>query len=242
MIIYPAIDIQNGKCVMLRQGVKGDSTTYGHNPVDIALKWQQLGAQFLHLIDLDGAILDNASLNLKIIEDVKDAVNIPIQVGGGIRDIERASYLLDEVGIDRIILGTAAIQDIDLLKELSDKYPGRVAVAVDAQDGVVAIEGWTKKSNTMAIDLCKHIEEIGIDTVIYTDILKDGMLSGPNLDFSKILIEKTKLKIIVSGGVTSLSDIKNIKALGAYGAIIGKGLYEELITLPEAIKIAKEEL
>lgn len=242
MIIYPAIDLQSGKCVMLRQGRAKDRTIYSDDPTEIALKWEELGAEYIHVVDLDGAIYGEDRGNLSIIRDMRRKLNIPMQVGGGIRDMEKISYLLDQVGIDRVIVGTLAVQDNDILKSMSEKYPGQIAVSIDAQDGLIAIKGWTESSDVHAIDLCRNLEDVGIETIIYTDIARDGMLQGPNIEFSKQLIDETKLDVIVSGGITHLHDIEAIAAIGATGAIIGKGLYDGRISLQTAIQVAKEAL
>ena len=242
MIIYPAIDLQNGKCVMLRQGRAEDRTIYSDNPIEIALKWEELGAEYIHVVDLDGAIYGEDRGNLSIIRDMRRKLNIPMQVGGGIRDMEKISYLLDQVGIDRVIVGTLAVQDNDILKSMSEKYPGQIAVSIDAQDGLIAIKGWTENSDVHAIDLCRNLEDVGIETIIYTDIARDGMLQGPNIEFSKQLIDETKLDVIVSGGVTNLHDIETIAAIGATGAIVGKGLYDGRVSLQTAIQVAKGAL
>lgn len=242
MIIYPAIDIQNGKCVMLEQGIAEASTVYGDSPVEIALRWKSLGAEYIHVIDLDAAIYGEDRGNLSIIEDMRRALDIPIQVGGGIRDTQKLIYLLDTIGIDRVIIGTLAIENTHILKDLARKYRGRIAVSIDAKDGLVAIKGWTENSNRHAIDLCHEIGATGIETIIYTDISRDGMLQGPNLEFSKELIHETGLEVIVSGGVTTLQDIEAIRAINASGAIIGKGLYDDRIDLKRAIQVGKGAL
>lgn len=240
MKIYPAIDIKNGKCVMLKQGNPDDETIYSDDPLEIAFEWEEKGAEFLHIVNLDGAIYGKDRGNFAIIEKIRQKLNIPIQVGGGIRDKEKISFLLDNIGVDRVIVGTLAIEDKNTLAQVAEKYPGRLAVSIDAKDGLVATRGWTRESSITAEKLCSEIKKIGIDTVIYTDISKDGMLKGPNIQYSKELIQKTGLDVIVSGGITNLDDIKSIKKIGAAGAIIGKALYSGKIDLRKAIQIAKE--
>lgn len=242
MKIYPAIDIKGGKTVMLKQGNPEDETIYSYNPSEIALKWKQRGAEFLHIVDLDGAIYGKSKENLAIVKKIKQNLNIPIQVGGGIRDEKKIRYLLENIGVDRIIVGTLAIEDRDLLASISRKFTSKIAVSIDVKDGFVATRGWTKESNIRALDLCYEIKNIGIDTIIYTDISKDGMLQGPNEEFAKDLIGKTGLKVIVSGGITTLEDIKTVKKIGATGVIIGKALYDGKIDLKKAIQTAKEDL
>ncbi|HHW70667.1 MAG TPA: 1-(5-phosphoribosyl)-5-[(5-phosphoribosylamino)methylideneamino]imidazole-4-carboxamide isomerase [Clostridiales bacterium] len=239
MIIYPAVDIKNGNCVMLQQGKPESKTIYGNDPVEIALKWQNEGAEYIHIVDLDGAIYGEDRGNLSIIEDIREKLTIPIQVGGGVRDTDKIAYLLDEVGIDRVIVGTLAIEAEDIVADMAKRYPGKIAVSIDAKNGLVAIKGWTEGSTIDAIELCSRIENMGIDTVIYTDITRDGMLKGPNIEFSKKLIETTDLDVIISGGITSIADIRDIANIGAAGAIIGKGLYSGQVNLIDAIQAAR---
>lgn len=242
MKIYPAIDIKDGKSVMLKQGNPEDKIIYSNDPLDIALKWEQKGAQFLHIVDLDGAIYGKSKKNLFIIEKIKQNLNIPIQVGGGIRDESKIYYLLENIKVDRIIVGTLAIESSHILASVSKKFASRIAVSIDVKDGFVAIKGWTKGSNIKALDLCSNVKDMGIDTIIYTDISKDGMLQGPNKEFAKELIEKTRLNVIVSGGISTIEDIKAVKEIGASGVIIGKALYDGKIDLKKAIKIAEGEI
>lgn len=242
MKIYPAIDIKDGKSVMLKQGNPEDKTVYSDNPLEIALRWEKKGAEFIHIVDLDGAIHGKSKENLAVIKKIKQNLTIPIQVGGGIRDEGKIFYLLEDIGIDRIIVGTLAIENRDVLSCISGKFPSRIAVSIDVSDGFAAIKGWTEDSNLRAMDLCYKLKDFGIDTVIYTDISRDGMLQGPNTEFAEELIEKTGLKVIVSGGVTTLDDIKAVKKIGAAGVIIGKALYDGKIDLQKAIETAKEEL
>ncbi len=239
MIIYPAIDIKSGNCVMLKQGKLEYKTIYGNDPVEIALRWEEEGAEYIHIVDLDGAIYGEDRGNLSIIGEMRQKLAISMQVGGGIRDANKMDYLLDEIGIDRIIVGTLAIEDDNLLASMAKKYPGRIAVSIDAKDGLVAIKGWTEGSAIDAIALCSKVEDLGIDTIIYTDISRDGMLKGPNIEFSKALIETTGLDIIISGGITSIEDIRDIANIGAAGVIIGKGLYDGQLELNAAIRAAR---
>lgn len=242
MVIYPAIDIQNGKCVMLKQGRADNKTVYGNDPVEIGLKWERKGAEYVHIVDLDGAIFGEDRGNLNIIKDMRQHLKIPMQVGGGIRDSKKISYLLDEIGVDRVIVGTLAVKNSTLLSRIAKRYPGQIAVSIDAQDGFVAIKGWTESSSVDAIDLCHRLSDMGIDTIIYTDIARDGMLKGPNIEFSKRIIARTNLEVIVSGGITTLDDIQALMGISATGAIIGKGLYDGRIDLQKAIQTAKEAL
>lgn len=238
MIIYPAIDIKDKKCVGLTQGKLSDKIVYYDDPVYVAEKWVRSGAQFLHIIDLDGAF-DKPSTNMNIIQDIVNKVPIPIQVGGGIRSIDCIKFYLD-MGISRIILGTAAINNISMIEKAVKLFKHKIAIGIDAKDGLVAINGWTKQSHTTAIELAQKMENIGIKTIIYTDIYRDGTLSGPNIDYTEKLIRNTNIDIITSGGIGNYEDIKSVKAIGAAGVIIGKALYEGKIDLKTAITMGEE--
>src|SRR5690554_5282835 len=180
MVIFPAIDIKGGKCVRLLQGRAEDETVYGNDPVEMALKWEQEGAEYLHVVDLDGAF-SGKSPNEKIIKKIAESISIPIQLGGGIRTMDKIQRLLNEYGIQRVVLGTAAVENTVLLKEAVERYGNRIVAGIDAKDGKVAIKGWVEKTDLSAVELGQEMKEIGIDTIIYTDIAKDGMLKGPNL-------------------------------------------------------------
>jgi len=237
MIIFPAIDIKDGKCVRLLRGDFNEVTVYSENPHEVAKRWEAEGGEFLHIVDLDGAregFRKNSQVILKILESVK----IPIQVGGGIRDMETVDFYLNS-GVERVILGTAAVKDENFLKAAINKYGGRIVAGVDAKDNFVAIDGWENVSQINAVEFGKRLKSLGVSTIIYTDIKTDGTLKGPNLAAISEMVEKTKLNVIASGGVGKLEDIKNIKNCGAYGAIIGKALYTNNVPLKEAIEIAK---
>ncbi|NLX70819.1 MAG: 1-(5-phosphoribosyl)-5-[(5-phosphoribosylamino)methylideneamino]imidazole-4-carboxamide isomerase [Clostridiales bacterium] len=235
MTIYPAIDIKGGKCVRLVQGRSDQQTVYSDNPVEVALKWESKGAKFIHVVDLDGAF-QGKSKNDSIIKEMIKEINIPVQLGGGIRDIQKISYLLDELGISRVILGTVAIQDPGMLGITVKKYGNKIAVGIDARDGRVAIKGWMEEADITPVDLGKRVRDMGVETVIYTDILKDGMLEGPNISTTREMIQQTELNIIASGGVSQIQHIKDLKAIGASGVIIGKALYTGMIKLEDALK------
>ncbi len=236
MIIFPAIDIKNGKCVRLLQGRAEDVTIYGNDPVEMALNWEKQGSEYLHVVDLDGAF-DGKSPNEDIIKKMTRAVSIPIQLGGGIRSLDKIKRLFDDYGIQRVILGTAAIENTELLKRAVDKYGDRIAVGIDASSGNAAIKGWVQKTDISALDLGRKVKDIGVNTVIYTDIAKDGMLSGPNKQETKEMIDQTGLNIIASGGITNLEDLRQMKEIGAAGAIVGKALYTRAIRLSDALSI-----
>ncbi|HZK34751.1 MAG TPA: 1-(5-phosphoribosyl)-5-[(5-phosphoribosylamino)methylideneamino]imidazole-4-carboxamide isomerase [Bacillota bacterium] len=236
MIIFPAIDIKGGKCVRLLQGRAEDETVYGTDPVEMAKNWEGQGAEYLHLVDLDGAF-DGHSPNEELIKNMAKAVSIPIQLGGGIRTMEKIKRLLDDYGIQRLILGTSAVENTQLLQEAISIYADRIVAGIDASQGKVAVRGWVEKTDISAVDLGLKMKDFGIETVIYTDIAKDGMLGGPNIEETAEMINKTGLEIIAAGGVTCLEDLKGIKEISAAGAIIGKALYTKDIQLSKALEI-----
>ncbi len=231
MILFPAIDIRNGKCVRLIQGNYDEETIYGDSPTDMALEWEKQGAEYIHIVDLDGAKTGD-STNREAIRAIAKAVAIPIQVGGGIRSMDT----IDEhiaAGVSRVIIGTAAITNRTFLKEAVEKYGNQIAVSIDARNGYVATDGWTETSDVRAIDLLQELEEIGVKTVVYTDILKDGMMQGPNFEELGIVDEASSIDIIASGGVSTEENIERLKNMELYGAIIGKALYEGTLSLEQ---------
>jgi phosphoribosylformimino-5-aminoimidazole carboxamide ribotide isomerase len=236
MIIYPAIDIKGGKCVRLQQGKADEETVFGEDPVQMALAWEEQGAEFIHLVDLDGAFEGHSS-NLSIIAQLARRVSVPIQLGGGIRTMDRVIMLLEEYGIARVILGTAALESPKLVEEAVKRYGNRIAAGIDAKRGKAAIRGWVQKTDIEAVELGRRMKSMGIDTVIYTDIARDGMMAGPNLRETRAMIDGTGLDIIASGGVSSLEDVRNVKGIGAAGVIVGRALYTGAISLTEALKV-----
>ena len=236
MIIFPAIDIKDKKCVRLTQGDFDKVNVYGEDPSLMAKKWAGYGAEFIHVVNLNGS-RDEVGINDETLAKVAKAVDVPIQVGGRIRDEKRVKELLD-LGINRVIVGTMAIENKELLKELIEKYGNdKIVVSIDAKNGKVATHGWEKVSDIDSVDLCKELEQIGVKTIVYTDISKDGMLEGPNFDIYKELSQKTSLDIIASGGVTSIDDVKRLLDMNMYGAIIGKALYDNRIDLKEVLDL-----
>ena len=236
MIIFPAIDIKDNKCVRLTQGDFDKVNIYSEDPYLMAKKWVECGAKFIHVVNLNGS-RDEVGINDETLEKIATSVDIPIQVGGGIRDEKRVKELLD-LGINRVIVGTMAIENKNLLKELINKYgQEKIVVSIDARNKKVATHGWEKLSDIDYVDLCKELEQIGVKTIVYTDISKDGMLKGPNFDIYKELSQKTSLDIIASGGVTSIDDIKKLRDMNMYGAIIGKALYDKKLDLKEVIDL-----
>lgn len=229
MILFPAIDIRNGNCVRLIQGDYGKEIIYGDSPTDMALEWQRQGAEYLHIIDLDGAKSGNSS-NCLAIQAIAKAVSIPVQVGGGIRSME----IIDEhiaSGVSRVIIGTAAISDRAFLEEAVEKYGDKIAVSIDARNGFVATDGWTETSDVQAIDLLKELEQLGVKTVIYTDIFKDGMMQGPNFEELDAVNKASSIDVIASGGVSTEENITELRTMDLYGAIIGKALYDGNLSL-----------
>lgn len=235
MIIFPAIDIKDNKCVRLLQGDFDKVNVYGNDPSLMAKKWEDKGAKFLHMVSLNGA-RGEGNVNDESIKKLLSTVNIPIQMGGGIRSKERVKELLD-LGVDRVILGSVAIKDKELLKDLISQYKEKIVVSVDAKNGKVAAQGWEEVSDVNSLDFCKELEEMGVKTIVYTDISKDGMMIGPNFDIYEKLSKETNLDIIASGGVTSIEDVKKLKAMDLYGVIIGKSLYENKIDLKEVLDL-----
>ena len=234
MQLYPAIDMKNGKCVRLRQGAFKDITVYSELPEEIAALWQEKGATFLHLVDLDGA-LAGRSVNEETIKKIVSSVNIPVEIGGGIRSEEAIKNML-ALGVKRVIIGTKAVEEPEFLKDMVEKFGAdAIAAGVDAKDGMVAIQGWEQVSTVTATDLCLKMKEYGVKHIIYTDISRDGMLSGPNIPATKKLTEETGLDIIASGGVSCMEDLQALYDAGISGAIIGKALYEKRVDLEEAV-------
>lgn len=233
MIIFPAVDIKNGKCVRLQKGVWDSATVYNDEPSAAAQLWESKGAEYIHIVNLDGAF-GIAGDNMAAVKKIIENVNVPIQLGGGIRslsDIEQALSL----GISRVILGTAAIENREFLKEAISKYDERIVVSIDAKDGYVAVKGWTEVTPFKVLDLSKEFEGYGLKTLVYTDISRDGMMMGPDFKTLMELNEKTNLDIIASGGIKGKEDILKLKDADLYGAIIGKALYTGDIVLEEIL-------
>ncbi|MEW6066692.1 MAG: 1-(5-phosphoribosyl)-5-[(5-phosphoribosylamino)methylideneamino]imidazole-4-carboxamide isomerase [Nitrospirota bacterium] len=241
MFIIPAIDLKDGKCVRLLQGRKDAVTTYSNNPVATAKKWESCGAKLLHIVDLDGAFTGNPK-NLDSIIKVRKAVRASLQVGGGIRGIGNIMKVFSS-GVDKIIIGTAAIEDPEFLTYCCNKYPGKILVGIDAKNGMVAIKGWEEVTSLTAKDMAQRLAMIGVAGIIYTDISKDGMLSGPNIEAIKEMVEGVNIPVIASGGVSNMDDIKNLlKIKNLWGVITGKAIYTGTLDLKEAIEITKLSL
>jgi phosphoribosylformimino-5-aminoimidazole carboxamide ribotide isomerase len=240
MLLFPAIDIKNGQCVRLRQGSFQDVLVYSDVPLKIAKQWEAAGASFIHIVDLDGALLGH-SVNDDVIREIVSEVKIPVQVGGGIRTVKDIENKLN-LGVERVIIGTKAVKDPAFIKEVVSTFGSRrIVIGIDAKDGMVAIEGWEKISSYQAVTLALEMKKYGVKTIVYTDISKDGMLQGPNTSHTKELVEATGLNIIASGGVSSLKDLESLEEINVYGAIIGKALYENHIDLKKAIQLFEKK-
>lgn len=240
MLVIPAIDLHRGRCVRLYQGDPERETVYGENPVEVALQWEQLGAKMLHLVDLDGAFT-GLTKNAEIIREIGESVHVPLQLGGGIRTKESVEKALS-VGISRIILGTMAVEEPRMASELVSEYKEAILVGIDARDGQVAVKGWKESSDFSVLELAGQIEEWGVKEVVYTDISRDGTLKGPDFEGLKAIIAHTSLQIIVSGGISSLSDLSALKPFSdrIRGVIIGKALYSNQLTLPDAMAVCNQ--
>jgi phosphoribosylformimino-5-aminoimidazole carboxamide ribotide isomerase len=238
MIIIPAIDLKDGKCVRLLQGRKEDVTVYSEDPVAMALHWVEMGAKLLHVVDLDGAFTGEQK-NFEIIRDIRKSIHIPIELGGGIRTIERIDQLIN-LGVDRTIIGTSAAQDPEMVRLACEKHPGKVLVGIDAKDGKVAVKGWVEVTDLDAIDFARTMEGIGAAGIIYTDISRDGMLTGPNVEAMRKMVESVRIPVIASGGVSSLDDLRGLMQIDdLWGAITGKALYSGSLDLKQAIELVK---
>lgn len=240
MKLFPAIDIKDGKCVRLKQGLFNDVTVYSDRPYEIAMEFEKCGADYIHLVDLDGSV-KGRSVNADTIKEIVAHVNIPVEIGGGIRTLDNIKETL-ELGVDRVIIGTRACEDPDFVKEAVDRFGAdKIVVGIDAKNGYVAIKGWEELSTVTVLDLAFKMKDMGVKTIIYTDIAKDGMLVGPNVAKTKELSDATGLDIVASGGMSSIDDLKNLAKENIYGAIIGKAIYEKRIDLREAVKLFKED-
>ncbi len=240
-MLYPAIDIQGGRCVRLVQGRMEEATVYGEDPAAMARRWVADGAEALHIVDLDGA-REGQPQNGEAVLAIRRAVAVPLQVGGGLRSREAAAAYLD-AGVERVVLGTRAAVDAEFLAEICAAHPGRVAVGIDARDGQVALKGWTEVIPLEAPELARRAEDLGAAAVIYTDIARDGTLSGPNVEAVSSLARQVTLPVIASGGVATVEDLRRLKALeadGVEGVIVGKALYEETLTVAEALAVLTE--
>ena len=236
MILYPAIDLLDGRVVRLRQGRREDVTDFG-DPVELARRWRAKGAQWLHLVDLEAAF-EGKTRQLPLLERIVEAFGGPVELGGGLRTMEDVRLRM-EAGVRRCIIGTAAAENPALVREACGAYPGRIAVGIDAKDGRVALRGWVATASLTAAELALQMKEMGVTTVIYTDVSRDGMMQGPNVPATRTLIEQTEMEIIGSGGVSSLQDISALRQAGCAGAILGRALYENAFTMEEALECVR---
>jgi len=237
MFIFPAIDLYEGKAVRLLRGEYDKMTVYSENPIEIAYEFESLGASHIHMVDLQGA-RDGGTPNIDIVRQVAENTGLFVEIGGGIRSMEVIDAYIG-AGIDRVILGTAAVQDKVFVKAAVDKYGEKIAVGADIKDGCVAIKGWTEKSQYTCFEFCKEMQNLGVKTLICTDISKDGAMQGTNRELYKELSEKFNMQIVASGGVSTIDDVKALAEMNLYGAIIGKAYYTKAISLKEAIEVAE---
>ena len=240
MFIIPAIDLKDGKCVRLLQGKKDAVTVYSHDPAATARKWESLGAKILHVVDLDGAFTGHQK-NIEMVLEIRRRVRMIMEVGGGIREMATVERLL-KAGIERVILGTSAVEDSAFVVDACNKFPGRILVGIDAKDGKVAVRGWEEVSTIGAKELARRVESTGVGGIIYTDISRDGMLSGPNIAAQEEMVNTVRIPVIASGGIATIDDVKGLlKIKGLWGAITGKAIYSGSLDLKEAIGISEKE-
>lgn len=237
MQIYPAIDIKDGRAVRLRQGLAADVTDYG-TPAEAAMDWKTQGATYLHVVDLDGAF-EGKGRNLPLVAEIVRETGLPVELGGGIRTMEDIEARLT-LGVARVILGTVALTDPDLVRRACARYPGRIACGIDAKDGRVAVRGWVEASDVDPVGLALRMKDAGVLDVIYTDIRRDGMQTGPNVEATAELVRRTGLRVIGSGGVGKIQDLYDLRDAGCAGAIVGKALYNGNFTLAQALRLEAE--
>jgi phosphoribosylformimino-5-aminoimidazole carboxamide ribotide isomerase len=238
MLILPAIDIRNGTCVRLRQGDYSRETIYADSPAAMAKHWEQQGAEFLHIVDLDGA-KEGQPANFPLVSSIVKSVHIPIEAGGGIRSQETIQLYLD-AGVNRLVIGTLALKEADWFREMCRKFPGRLVLGIDGRNGLVAAEGWLETSQILAADLAKQYAGLPLAALVYTDIAKDGMLAGPNISGMEAMRRAVPFPLVVSGGIAALDDVRSLAQGGFHSCIIGKALYENKFQLAEAIAVANE--
>ena len=237
MKIFPAIDLYEKKAVRLYKGRYDEMTVYSDEPLSVALDFEESGAEYIHLVDLEGA-RDGTTPNIDVVKKIVDNTDLFVEIGGGIRSMETVDRYFS-IGVDRVILGTAALTDEEFLKKALEKYGDKIAVCVDIKDGNVAIKGWVERSETNAFDFCAHLEELGVSTVICTDISRDGAMRGAAHDLYRELAEKFRMNFTASGGVSGIDDIKRLASLNIYGAIIGKAYYTGAISIREVVEVSK---
>jgi phosphoribosylformimino-5-aminoimidazole carboxamide ribotide isomerase len=239
MLLYPAIDLKDGDCVRLYKGEMSKATVFSNNPAQQAKAFEDDGCEWLHLVDLNGAFA-GAPVNAAPVEEILKTVSVPVQLGGGIRDLATIENWLSK-GLSRVILGTVAVENPDLVKEAALKFPGKVAVGIDARNGKVATRGWAEETDVNAIDLARIFQDVGVSAIIYTDIDRDGAMQGPNVTATAAIANAVSIPVIASGGVSTLKDLMDLKTCGAplNGAISGRALYDGVINIPEAVALLK---
>ena len=240
MLILPAIDLKEGRCVRLEQGLMDKGTVYNDDPAAQARTWQEQGGEYLHIVDLDGAFA-GVPKNKSAIQSIVEAIEIPSELGGGIRDLATIEAYL-ELGITRVILGTVAKENPELVEEACRKFPGQIVIGIDAKDGLVAVRGWADVTEKLATEMAKEMEGFGVEAIIYTDIVRDGMMQGPNIEATRALAESISIPVIASGGLSTLDDIRRLLAIessGVTGVITGKAIYSGAIDLREAVALTK---
>lgn len=241
MLVIPAIDLSEGKCVRLQRGDMNAKTVFSDDPAEVARRWANDGAEMIHIVDLDGAV-SGTSANFEAVRDIIAAVPIPVELGGGLRTVEQVARVLD-AGVKWAILGTAAISNRPELEKCLKRFGDRIIVGIDARDGRVAVQGWTQTSDVEALELAKQMEQLGVGKIIFTDINTDGMLGGPNIPAMKAMAQAVGIPVIASGGVTTLEDIRKLRGLerfGLEGCIVGRALYSGTIALAEAVTVANK--
>lgn len=241
MIFFPAIDLKQGRCVRLRQGDMDTATVFNEDPSDQACAFEKAGCRWLHVVDLDGA-LAGRPVNGVVVDSILDMIDIPVQLGGGIRTLATAANWLDR-GVRRVILGTAALRDPDLVRSACEAHPGRIAVAIDARGGRVAVQGWSEQSDVPVLDLARRFEDVGVAAIIFTDIGRDGLLAGPNTEATIELARAVSIPVILSGGISSLADLAAIKAAGEdilAGVVCGRAIYDGRIDVARALALLEE--
>lgn len=240
MIVIPAIDLKNGLCVRLLQGRKSEMTVYNEDPVEVARAFASAGAEMIHVVDLDGAFNEAESPNRAVVMRIVDAVDVPIEFGGGIRSLEDVQRLCD-AGVAQVVLGTVAAEAPTTLSDFVSSFGSKICVGIDARDGRVMTRGWETATPLMAVDLARSVAECGVERIIYTDIARDGALVGPNIEQTLAVARSANVRVTASGGVSSLEDIERLRDAGVDGVIVGKALYEGKFKLEEAIRVSKYE-
>ena len=240
MLIIPAIDLKNGLCVRLLQGRKSEMTVYNEDPVEVARAFASAGAEMIHVVDLDGAFNEAESPNRAVVMRIVDAVDVPIEFGGGIRSLEDVQRLCD-AGVAQVVLGTVAAEAPTTLSDFVSSFGSKICVGIDARDGRVMTRGWETATPLMAVDLARSVAECGVERIIYTDIARDGALVGPNIEQTLAVARSANVRVTASGGVSSLEDIERLRDAGVDGVIVGKALYEGKFKLEEAIRVSKYE-